>query len=59
MADFKTTHRFASSSEVLENALEVRRIFIQNLFSRIEDAMIKICLVFVRYQSSGNCSVTL
>ena len=37
MADFKTTHRFASSSEVLENALEVRRIFIQNLFSQIED----------------------
>ena len=37
MEDFKTTHKFASSSEVLENALEVRRIFIQNLFSRIED----------------------
>tara|TARA_B100000586_G_scaffold219790_1_gene166790 strand:+ start:331 stop:918 length:588 start_codon:yes stop_codon:yes gene_type:complete len=37
MADFKNTHRFASSSETLENALEVRRIFIQNLFNQIED----------------------
>ena len=37
MADFKTTHKFASSSEVLENALEVRRIFIQNLFTQVED----------------------
>ena len=37
MADFKTTHKFASSSEVLENALEVRRIFIQNLFTQVDD----------------------
>ena len=36
-ADFKTTHKFASSSEVLENALEVRMIFIQNLFTQVED----------------------
>ena len=37
MSDFKNGHKFASSSEILENALEVRRIFIQNLFSQIED----------------------
>ena len=37
MTEFKTTHKFASSSEVLENALEVRRIFIQNLFTQVED----------------------
>ena len=37
MADFKTTHKFASSSEVLENALEIRRIFIQNLFTQVDD----------------------
>ena len=37
MTDFKTSHKFASSSEVLENALEVRRIFIQNLFTQVED----------------------
>ena len=37
MVDFKTTHKFASSSEVLENALEVRRIFIQNLFTQVDD----------------------
>ena len=37
IAEFKGSHKFASSSEVLENALEVRRIFIQNLFSQIED----------------------
>ena len=37
LIDFKTTNKFASSSEVLENALEVRRIFIQNLFTQVED----------------------
>ena len=37
MADFKASHKFASSSEVLENALEVRKIFIQNLFAQVED----------------------
>ena len=37
MTEFKTTHKFASSSEVLENALEVRRIFIQNLFTQVDD----------------------
>ena len=28
MSDFKNGHKFASSSEILENALEVHRIFI-------------------------------
>ena len=37
MADFKAGHKFASSSEVLENTLEVRRIFIQNLFAQVEE----------------------
>ena len=37
MADFKTGHKFASSSETLENALELRRIFIQNLFAQVEE----------------------
>ena len=37
MTDFKASHKFASSSEVLENALEVRRIFIQNLFAQVDD----------------------
>jgi len=37
MADFKASHKFASSSEVLENALELRKIFIQNLFAQVED----------------------
>ena len=37
MAEFKGSHKFASSSEVLENVLEVRRIFIQNLFAQVED----------------------
>ena len=37
MSDFKASHKFASSSEVLENALEVRKIFIQNLFAQVED----------------------
>ena len=33
MADFKTEHKFESLSEILENTLEFRRIFIQNLFA--------------------------
>ena len=37
MSDFKTGHKFASSSEILENALQVRRIFIQNLFAQVEE----------------------
>ena len=36
-ADFKASHKFASSSEVLENALERRKIFIQNLFAHVEN----------------------
>ena len=36
MADFKASHKFASSSEVLKNTLEVHTKFIQNLFSRVE-----------------------
>ena len=31
MADFKASHKFASSSEVFYNALEVGKIWIQNL----------------------------
>lgn len=37
MSDFKTGHKFASFSEILENALQVRRIFIQNLFAQVEE----------------------
>ena len=37
MVDFKVIRKFVSSSEVLENALEERKTFIQNLFAQVED----------------------
>ena len=37
VSNFKSGHKFASYSEILENALEARKIFIQNLFAQVED----------------------
>ena len=37
MNDFEAGHQFVSKTEVLERSINVRRIFIQNLFSEVEN----------------------
>ena len=37
MNDFEAGHQFVSKTEVLERSINVRRIFIQKLFSEVED----------------------
>ena len=37
MNDFEAGHQFCSKTEVLERSINVRRIFIQNLFSEVEN----------------------
>ena len=37
MNDFEAGHQFVSKTEVLERSLNVRRIFIQKLFSEVEN----------------------
>ena len=37
MNEFEASHQFVSKTEVLERSLNVRRIFIQKLFSEVED----------------------
>ena len=37
MNDFEVSHQFVSKTEVLERSLNVRRIFIQKLFSEVEN----------------------
>ena len=37
MNDFEAGHQFVSKTEVLERSINVRRIFIQNLFSEVDD----------------------
>ena len=37
MHDFEAGHQFTSKTEVLERSINVRRIFIQNLFSEVEN----------------------
>ena len=37
MSEFEASHHFVSTTEVLERSLNVRRIFIQKLFSEVDD----------------------
>ena len=37
MNEFEANHQFVSKTEVLERSLNVRRIFIQKLFSEVDD----------------------
>ena len=37
MSEFEASHQFVSKTEVLERSLNVRRIFIQKLFSEVDD----------------------
>ena len=37
MNEFEASHQFVSKTEVLERSLNVRRIFIQKLFSEVDD----------------------